>query len=238
MKILIRLISFALLFAVLVTAASAELKRGDKGEEVNHIQTMLFQTGFLFAEPDGDFGRQTENAVKKFQEVMELPITGIIGDYDLEVLNQLWYDCMKDMGIDIQTEADDADYPAECYTDFSEKAYGEQVAYCARHHSMAELTMNAIGEDSFAASHEIRTMWLEEVSRLYAVWADMVNKEEIGAVTASYAAFLSDINMQESAMRVLYGIDKDIESVPIENCIAELLRRRAIWLCGILAPMD
>ena len=65
----------ALFLIVLLLApgcALAELQRGDRGEEVTELQQMLFDAGFLFELPDGVFGRNTEDAVKWFQEYVQL----------------------------------------------------------------------------------------------------------------------------------------------------------------------
>lgn len=43
---------------------------------MHELQQMLWDTGFIFEEPDGVFGGNTENAVKRFQEYALLEQTG------------------------------------------------------------------------------------------------------------------------------------------------------------------
>ena len=49
------------------------LKKGDKGEEVKKLQTLLGVTA------DGDFGNKTDEAVKQFQKDNGLVVDGILG---------------------------------------------------------------------------------------------------------------------------------------------------------------
>ena len=54
--------------AVFEILAKAKQLSAHSGEEVTALQQMLWDTGFIFEEPDGVFGRNTEKAVKWFQE--------------------------------------------------------------------------------------------------------------------------------------------------------------------------
>ena len=63
---------------------------GDSGDEVAALQQMLVETGFLFAEPDGMFGKQTEEAVKWFQEYAGLAPNGVVGDWEPNALYDKW----------------------------------------------------------------------------------------------------------------------------------------------------
>ena len=72
-----RIIGLLLVLMFLFPASAlADLRRGDRGEEVRELQQMLWDTGFIFEEPDGVFGGNTENAVKRFQEYALLEQTG------------------------------------------------------------------------------------------------------------------------------------------------------------------
>ena len=59
--------------------ATAELRMDDSGNEAAALQQMLFEMGFLFAEPDGMLGKQTEEAVKWFQEYAGLEPNTLYG---------------------------------------------------------------------------------------------------------------------------------------------------------------
>ena len=54
------------------------LKKGDTGDEVIYLQTLLCDVGESLA-ADGKFGAQTENAVKEFQRKYNLTVDGIVG---------------------------------------------------------------------------------------------------------------------------------------------------------------
>jgi len=89
MKKSIRALSVAMALAFLLSpSALADLTRGDRGEAVADLQRMLWETGFLFEEPDGVFGRNTEQAVKDYESYAYLPVDGIADDqmiYELSV---------------------------------------------------------------------------------------------------------------------------------------------------------
>lgn len=64
------------------------LKRGDKGTEVAYVQAILMDLGYDLGSwgADGDFGKKTEEAVKKFQQKNGLAPDGIVGEKTLEAL--------------------------------------------------------------------------------------------------------------------------------------------------------
>ena len=57
------------------------LKKGDKGNEVKTVQRLLKAMGYSvgLSGADGDFGKNTEKAVIKFQTKMKLTADGIVG---------------------------------------------------------------------------------------------------------------------------------------------------------------
>ena len=60
--------------------ARPTLKRGDKGQAVKAWQLYLLSCGISVgkAGADGDFGRDTENAIRTYQRRKGLPVTGVI----------------------------------------------------------------------------------------------------------------------------------------------------------------
>jgi len=64
---------------------SVTLKKGSIGDEVKILQNALTRKGFP-VKADGDFGLQTENAVKLFQSKNELIADGIVGSKTWEKL--------------------------------------------------------------------------------------------------------------------------------------------------------
>lgn len=55
------------------------IKMGYKGVDVKFAQTMLNSKGYDCGKVDGDFGKKTDSAVKKFQAASKITADGIIG---------------------------------------------------------------------------------------------------------------------------------------------------------------
>ena len=63
-----RLFAMILTLVLLLTlplCGLAELKKGDRGEEVKYMQMMLIEMGFLNDKADGIFGKKTEAGVNR-----------------------------------------------------------------------------------------------------------------------------------------------------------------------------
>ena len=65
------------------------LKRGMYGSDIEEIQSILNILGYNAGSVDGIFGRQTENAVKSFQNNRNLVDDGIIGPKTYFILESL-----------------------------------------------------------------------------------------------------------------------------------------------------
>ena len=59
--------------------ALASFQRGDDGQEVLSIQKRLVELNYSIKSIDGDFGPETENAVRSFQTDRGLEVDGIVG---------------------------------------------------------------------------------------------------------------------------------------------------------------
>ena len=62
------------------------VRSGDSGENVTELQENLNQLGLYPLNPDGDFGHQTEMAVRQFQEMSGLDVDGVVGPSTWEEL--------------------------------------------------------------------------------------------------------------------------------------------------------
>lgn len=71
------------------TQEANELRRGDTGEMVRHMQRALMAAGYSLPSygDDGDFGAETEAAVKAFQRAHGLIADGIADSATLDLLN-------------------------------------------------------------------------------------------------------------------------------------------------------
>lgn len=65
------------------------LKKGAKGSEVSELQEVLIKLQFNPGRVDGDFGDQTEVAVKQFQQKQGLTADGVVGIETRTALNKL-----------------------------------------------------------------------------------------------------------------------------------------------------
>jgi GH25 family lysozyme M1 (1,4-beta-N-acetylmuramidase) len=66
------------------------LQIGDSGENVRELQAMLNKIGFNCGNADGDFGQNTENAVKRFQTAYNLAVDGQYGKDSKAVLDSAY----------------------------------------------------------------------------------------------------------------------------------------------------
>ncbi|AXH97541.1 peptidoglycan-binding domain-containing protein [Ornithinimicrobium avium] len=66
-----------------------DLARGVKGEDVRPLQRLLIEEGHLGGEPDGDFGWNTERAVKAWQKDQGLEQTGVVALGELVAVSDL-----------------------------------------------------------------------------------------------------------------------------------------------------
>lgn len=55
------------------------LKKGSKGKDVKALQTLLNGYNFNCGKVDGDFGSQTDNAVRAYQKAKGLGVDGSVG---------------------------------------------------------------------------------------------------------------------------------------------------------------
>jgi hypothetical protein len=62
------------------------LSKGDKSDEVLEMQNRLYMLGFLLDDRDGAFGKNTQTAVKMFQQAAGLEVTGIADNQTLTLL--------------------------------------------------------------------------------------------------------------------------------------------------------
>lgn len=63
------------------TQTMPTVRKGDKGDAVRYLQTLLMERGYDLGKwgADGDFGAQTEKAVKQFQKDWDLKQDGVCG---------------------------------------------------------------------------------------------------------------------------------------------------------------
>lgn len=223
-----RMIGLLMALLLLVpVCALAELRRGDSGEEVTALQQMLWDTGFIFEEPDGVFGRNTEKAVKWFQEYANLEQSGIVDDRTLDSLYACWLRIMDENDAYMYLPDDEpepqpdgfipdydveGDYPAYCHTYITQEG-DVHVELCGRHAQIAaETTPPAVEK------------WTNELDALYEEWLAASLEEDRAAIATSQAFFTLWLEQQTNALQL-----QNVENV--DSYIETLLRNQCVELC-------
>ena len=235
-----RSISVLLVLMFLFPAsAMADLRRGDRGEEVRELQQMLWDTGFIFEEPDGVFGGNTEKAVKWFQEYALLEQTGVADDRTIDSLYACWLRIMDENGYtvpDDETEPQTAgvapgDNPYGDGDDYGEDygdSYGDYPAYCHRYTTdSGDEHVEMCGfHAQLAANQSLPGLekWTNELNDLYTEWIDLSMEEDRAAVASSQAFFTLWLEQQRIALE-----QQGVENV--DDHIEALLRNQCVELC-------
>lgn len=233
-----RMIGLLLALLLLVpVCALAELRRGDSGEEVTALQQMLWDTGFIFEEPDGVFGRNTEKAVKWFQEYALLEQTGVADDRTIDSLYACWLRIMDENGY---TVPDDEMEPqtagvAPGYNPYGDDygedygdSYGDYPAYCHRYTTdSGDEHVEMCGfHAQLAANQSLPGLekWTNELNDLYKEWIDLSMEKDRAAVASSQAFFTLWLEQQRIALE-----QQGVENV--DDHIEALLRNQCVELC-------
>ena len=92
----------------------SSVAKGSKGEDVQKVQQLLIDQGYLTGVADGDFGNKTEKAVMDFQKDHDLPVTGIVDDETFTVLSGKSTDDSTEAGVpeeSVDQDTDEVDVP-------------------------------------------------------------------------------------------------------------------------------
>lgn len=246
-----RMTAFILTALMLLTpAAWADLQRGDNSAEVYELQQLLFETGWLFEEPDGAFGKRTEAAVKQFEEYAGLPVDGIADDEmiialaaSLERLNNENGVVSGYFGRNVVgyfTGSPDDGEPWEepapvCAQHCSQRTdeYGCSVTdYCWKHHGLWQETHYMLESLDIRSAQDASAMWSAEVNDLYDRWMMLLPEGERDAVIANRATFFASVEAQKAASG--HGDLSDASIVKTEAGICQTLSNQAVWLCGVI----
>ena len=158
------------LFLVWETAL-ADLKRGDRGDEVRELQTWLTETGVLQDKVDGIFGKKTEAAVKTLQGYFGQKKNGRADEKFLWELEDLWRAISGD-GTESGADPEDLEDP---------KMYcvPEETEYCFRHEEAGwvESFLNRKGrkpprETQILLMERACRIWFEQTEAMYDIWEE------------------------------------------------------------------
>ena len=242
MKQICRILSCLLILALLPAASAlADLQRGNRGEEVVHIQTMLFETGFLFEQPDGNFGKSTEQAVKDYQKYIDAEITGIATNEMMGQLQETWYEVVcggQPEGNGTEGFAPSGMYPA-CCNHWNTPEGSSVIDYCERHMDIRLQVEKLMAADDTENARKACELWREEIRRLYDIWTQSAGKSCQASIAASQTLFWTSMEAREAAVRSVYD-DASIEPgelANVEYVMETSLREHAAWLCQLLSNL-
>ena len=241
-----RLIALLLVLLLCAGAASAELRRGDSGDEVYALQELLFESGWLFELPDGAFGRNTEQAVKDYERYAGLAVDGIADDEMLESLQAEWYALMVEMG-QIEPEEGapiyDSEYDGDVHpngetpyfcTYSSVDGRASTVSYCESHAKLNALTEELLQTDSRENAQQAYDLWRGEVLSLYEMWLNQTQEDGKADVVPWGTLYLSAMEAQLRAVRAYYeGFQIDPGEAQAIGALVIQLRSQATWLCAM-----
>ena len=216
-----RLPVLILCFVMLLSVGSqglADLKRGSSGDEVETVQNMLIELGFLDDVADGKFGKKTEAAVKKLQAYLGEKQTGKMDDllifklYDLDSTatgmlaeDGLGEDELMEMyPVHCSWEGKNEWGAVFCYRHLEEERISKQMSVLNPPEKLEKLLRNRLYE-----------VWERDMLQMYDEWLDMVPEEQQAAVYLEKNAF--EVTFRE----MKDGLEKDlwIESKGIDLCL-------------------
>ena len=207
---------------VLSTAvATADLKRGDRGESVQYMQEKLIFIGALDDKADGIFGKKTEKAVKDVQGFMGLKETGKANEAFMDELDYLYY-LLNDEGETGLSEEEMEEYGilTWCKPGPEEDGGGP----CFRHSLMDELKNVWATSEKTVPGIERRLLereielWLRSIRNMYTDWEMSAPEEERG-----------EIRNQRDSFEKVYA-EKHENWIKTAVREGEELRNESVWL--------
>lgn len=219
------------------------------GEGVIELQSMLKECGYLNDRIDGEFGRNTEQAVKDFQTKAGIRVDGIAWPQTVKLLKAEWE---QKMGItptptrtsprtsvpSITSQPPQQDV-LHCTYVTNEYGNGE-IIYCQAHQAMLDSDARMLAAanteaEKMNALRQTRTRWESELAWLYEEWLSSASEAEKTAVNNANAAFSVYVASQELIWSRQYAQSPEI----VIEKVNALLIAQAVDLCSIInAPQS
>ena len=211
--------------------AFAQLRRGDSGAQVMELQQMLLSTGWLFEEPDGVFGRRTEQAVRQYESHAGLKADGIADEAMLASLRSD-YLLLTDGQPEDMTAQDTALPFCSHHTDPDGSS---MTTYCPVHAALHARASALMADGSAQKARQACTLWRDEINRLYDAWLARTDESQPEAISRARSLFLSTADAQEQAIEGYYGTFQ-VNPGDAAPCAALelLLRDHTAWLCALI----
>ena len=235
-KIRLILVLVLLMAMIVPVNASADLMRGSKGEEVEALQNMLYDMGYLSEMADGQFGGKTEEAVKEYQRSTGLEETGVVTDELMEEISQDWIEYWDWVNEQLRLDAAGA-YAPFCYT--WEDENGQMVTeFCEEHALLWEATQEILSYGDAESAEYSYSEWQAEIISLYNVWSDLVSEPVKPKIEVNKALCIQMLEMQLDAMKSSYEANgTEIEPYDVYYGAELWMRGHAAWLCQMISTL-
>ena len=224
------ILAAAVLAAGLTFSVQADVRLGDNNEEVYELQRLLFETGWLFEQPDGVFGRNTEYALNNYKGAAGLAQNGI---GDAEVIARLQADLNKTSGAaEGNTETEyPSEYapPAYCTTVLH---YGRMgIEFCEEHIETLKQDYALQETDTAESWHEAAALWESVINSLYNEWVEDIADADKLTILSQYGAWKAACEQQRAALSAVFPDDPKL----VEQQMETMLKSQAVLLCGMRA---
>ena len=226
-----RIIALVLVLAVLLMpAALADVRRGDRGEEVYELQELLFRLGWLFEEPDGIFGRNTESAVKQYQRYVGLPQSGVATDELLDQLRVDWDVAQRELygGDEYDGNGEYEEYVAPVYCETSIYNGMLRTDFCAEHVEL--LSQDAdLWIDGVEGMRAANALWEDAIDEFHEHLQAIAPAERQLELLSAIAAWKANVEAQRAALAATMPDNPE----RAEDQLNQLLKARMNVMCGI-----
>lgn len=231
-------LSGMLMLALLITGiAHAELSRGSSGEEVASLQMMLFDMGYLFEAPDGNYGARTEAAVKDYQCSAGLEETGVVTDELMGRISQDWADYQNWIYEQLELDAGDNHAPF-CYT--WEDENGLMIAeYCREHALLWSATEDMLSSGDADSALYSYYEWQAEIISQYNELIELAGEPAQAQLETSKELCIQLMEAQLDAMFASYdACGTEIDPADVYYGAEVWMRTHSAWLCQLFSTLN
>lgn len=240
-RLSVLLVLMLILTAFVPELACADLARDSKGEEVENLQNMLFDMGYLSEMADGKFGANTEAAVKEYQKAAGLEETGVVTDELMDQIYQEWIEywdwVQEQLRLDAEQAETEAAYAPFCCTWETE---GGQTTfeYCEKHALLWEATQEMLSYGDADSAEYSYHEWQAEVISLYNEWISLVSEPVQAQLEVNKALCIQLMEAQMDVMRASYDANgTEIDPTDVYYGAELWMRAHCAWLCQMISTL-
>lgn len=207
--------------------ACADLKKGNKGDEVKDLQQKLIDLGLMTGTADGAFGKKTETAVKKLQKYWGMKQTGRVDDEFLMEVEDLWHLALGN-GTESGVDPADLENPVMSCGHNENADYGYD--YCYRHDegkALRDLLNPESGEDVPEGLQKVilkrmKEYWLEQIRLTYDEWEQSLEPDKQIVAREQKELFEKDWAEMEAELAKTGGGEDKLQTLTLQAQWLEL----------------